>query len=127
MLLEFNLQSHSCGFKFTCQKFLRGQLQQHKEYLLPFHLPSVQVAAGKKESIKDVLFNHLKVHKSWSWTAPPQCPCKQFAQEHPNLRTVHGHVASPAYLLNVSRRLCELLKYSASTEFSPCHDIAELQ
>ena len=58
------------------------------------------------------------MQKSWSWTTPPQSPYKRFVQEHPNFRAVHGHVASPAYLLNVSRRLREILTYSVFTEVS---------
>ena len=74
-----------CGFKSTVQKFLRGHIQQRKEYLVPFQLLSAQVVVGKKKSMKDALYNRLTMQKSWSWITPAQSPCKRFAQEHPNV------------------------------------------
>ena len=87
--------------------------------MVPFHLPSTQVVAGKTESVKDVLGNHLRMQKSGSWTTSPKSPCDQLCAGHPDLLVAHGHVASSACLLNVSGRLREILRFSAATEVSP--------
>ena len=107
------------GFKTAVKTFLRQQMVGSKAFLVPFHLPSTQVVAGKAESIKDILYNHLRLQKSWSWTIPPMCPCSNFCVQHPQLQKAHGHIASPARLLNISTRLCEVLRHSASTEVPP--------
>ena len=107
------------GFKTAVKTFLRQQMVGSKSFLVPFHLPSTQVVAAKAMSIKDILYNHLKLQKSWSWTIPPMCPCSNFCAQHPELQKAHGHIASPARLLNISTRLREVLRHSASTEVSP--------
>ena len=71
------------------------------------------------ESIKDVLYNHLRLQRSWSWTTSPECSCGQLYANHADLQVIQGHVTSPARLLNVSRRLRQILSFSAATQVSP--------
>ena len=108
------LLAHS-GFTQAVNGLLRGQINNFKDHLVPFHLPSTQVVAGKTESVKDVLDNHLHMQKSWSWTTFPTCSCGQLCADHPDLLVAHGHVASPARLLKVSRRFRQILRFSAAT------------
>ena len=115
--LVIPLLAHSC--KQAVKGFLRREVQHQKEHLVPFHLPSTQVVAGKHASIKDVLYNHLRLQRSWSWTTPPQCHCGRLHLHHPELRVVQGHVASPVRLPSVSRRLRHILGFSAATQVSP--------
>ena len=98
------------GFKQAVIGFLREQIKNCRDHLAPFHLPSTQVVAGKTESIKDVLYNRLYMPRSRSWTAPPQCTCGALLAKHSDLQVVQGHVASPARLLNISRRLRNILR-----------------
>ena len=65
--LVIPLLAHS-GFKQAVKGFLREQIKNLREHLVPFHLPSIQVVAGKTESITDVLYNHLYMQQSWSRT-----------------------------------------------------------
>ena len=107
------------GFKQAVKACLLEQISNFKKYLVPFHLPSIQVVAGGSDSTKDVLFNHFYVQKSWSWTAPPKCPCGSLQTHHPNLLLAHGHIASPARLISISRRSREILRFSAASGISP--------
>ena len=116
--LVIQMLAHT-GFKTAVKTFLRQQMVGSKAFLVPFHLPSSQVVAVKAESIKDILYNHLRLQKSWPWTIPPMCPCSNFCVQQPELHKTHGHIASPASLLNISTRLREVLRHSASTEVSP--------
>ena len=116
--LVIQMLAHN-GFKSAVKTFIRQQMMGFKTFLVPFHLPSTQVVAGNGESIKDILYNHLRLQKSWTWTTPPRCSCSNFCVQHPQLQKTHGHIASPASLLNISTRLREVLRYSASTEVSP--------
>ena len=123
--LVIPLLAHS-GFKQAVNGFLRGQIKNFRDHLVPFHLPSVQVVVGETESIKDVLYNHFYMQRSWSWTTPPQCTCGALLAKHSDLHVIQGHIASPARLLNVSRRLREILGFSAATEVSPSFRFCQL-
>ena len=61
--------------------------------------------------------------KKFSWDHPPQCPCQQIRELHPDLTTtsIEGidHIASEARLLTVSRRLQFWLSCSAQTQVYP--------
>ena len=106
-------------FSRSLQTFVSELIQSNKEYLVPFHLPSKKILAGKHQTIADLLYNHQKHLQRWSVDVPPLCPCQRLLQEHPNLATVEGHIASPASLLSVSRRLQTLLQHSAMTSVYP--------
>ena len=83
--LVIQMLAHN-GFKSAVKTFIRQQMMGFKTFLVPFHLPSTQVVAGKAESIKDILYNHLRLQKSWSWTTPPRCPCSNFCVQHLNYK-----------------------------------------
>ena len=90
--LVIPLLAHT-SFKQSVRTFLRDQIRLNKEFLIPFHLPSVQVVAGKRQSMKDLLYNHLQVQRSWSWSTPPSCSCKSLLHQHPELHLAQGHIA----------------------------------
>ena len=112
------LLAHS-AFPANVRKWLQSHILRHKDYLVPFHLPSKTVVSGKHCSFRSVLYNNIVSAESWSWDEPPSCHCQHWKQEHPDLQTVDGHVASPAHLLNVSARLRQYLRHSADSQVYP--------
>ena len=115
--------AHS-SFKQSVRAFLRHQIRSSKEFRIPFDLPSVQVVAGKQQSMNDLLYNHLRAPRSWSWSTPPPCSCASLLLQHPELQLSQGHIASPLKKLNVSRCLRHILSFSA--ENTGCTIIARL-
>ena len=107
------------SFKQSVRAFLRHHVLSSKEFLIPFHLPSVQVVAGKQQSMKDLFYNHLREQQSWSWSTPPSCSCTKFLLQHPELQRTRGHIASPLKALNISKRLRHILSFSAETPVAP--------
>ena len=109
-------------FKKDLQRWMVQRIQEHKPFLVPFHLPNKSVIVGKLPSIRDILYNHLSVIQQWQWEQEPQCRCRELLQEHPELEVVEGHIASPAMKLNISKRLRTLLYYSADAQVFPSKD-----
>ena len=117
--LVIPMLAHS-SYKQAVEAFIRNQIHAHKELLVPFHLPSVQVVAGKLPSMKDLLYKPLQVQTTWSWTTPPRCLCGALhLRRHPDVLLAQDHVASPLKKLNVSRRLRHILSFSANSQVSP--------
>ena len=95
------------------------QIQERPEFISPLNLPSKSVVAGKFPPLRRLLHNHLRMIQQWDWGIEPECRCATHLQQHPDLQTVDGYVASPASLLNVSRRMRLLLQYSADAQVYP--------
>ena len=106
-------------FKQKVQQWMNQQIQDHKEFIIPFHLPSKSVVAGKFPSLRTRLYDHLHNIQQWDWDIQPECLCDTHLQQHPHLQTVDGHVASPASLLNLSRRMRMILQHSADAQVYP--------
>ena len=109
-------------FKERLQRWIVQKVQEHKPFLVPFHLPGKSVVVGKLPSIRDILYNHLSMIQQWSWDNEPPCKCQQQLRLHPDLEVVDGHIASPAAKLNISKRLSTLLYYSADAQVYPAKE-----
>ena len=107
------------SFKRNVRHWILQNIQRYKDFLIPFHLPSKTVVAGKHCSFRSVLYNNIATAESWKWDQPPIRRCRHWLQAHPHLQTVDGHVASPAHLLSVSARLQQYLRYSADSQVYP--------
>ena len=106
-------------FSKSVRRWIQSLIHQYKDYLIPFHLPSKTVIAGTFPSFRSVLYNNIILQQQWDWDHPPVCHCEQWKQQHPQLRVVDGHVASPAHLLAVSRRIQNILQHSADSQVYP--------
>ena len=107
------------AFKRNVRSWILQNTQRYKDFLVPFHLPSKTVVAGKHCSFRSVLYKNIAMAESWTWDTPPTCRCPHWMRKHPHLQTVDGHVASPAHLLSVSARLQQYLRYSADSQTFP--------
>ena len=106
-------------FAANVRKWMGGHIIRYKDFLVPFHLPNKTVISGKRCSFRSVLYNNIATAESWTWDQPPTCHCERWKQQHPELQTVDGHIASPAHLLNISTRLREYLRHSADSQVYP--------
>ena len=113
--LVLPLLAHA-SFQSAARRFVSDLIYKSREFLVPFHLPSKKIVAGKHHSVQSLLYNHLAMMRTWTFDQPPQCQCRGLKREHPQLQCVNGHVASPAAKLNVSKRLHSLLLHSSSSQ-----------
>ena len=86
--------------------------------MIPFHLPHKKCVAGKHRSIRDAIYNNISMAESWSWETPPS-NCSQLRQQHPHVKFIDGHLASPLSMMSFSRRLQHLLQYSMDSQLFP--------
>ena len=107
------------SFTYNVRTWIRQNIQRYKDFLVPFHLPSKTVVAGKHCFFRSVLYNNMATAESRTWDQPPTCHCHHWIRAHPDLQTVDGHVTSPAHLLSVSARLKQYLQYSADSQIYP--------
>ena len=70
-------------FKKELQRWMVQRIQEHKPFLVPFHLPSKSVIVGKLPSIRDIVYNHLSVIQQWQWEQEPPCRCREHLHQHP--------------------------------------------
>ena len=64
-------------FKHKVQQWMNQQIRDHKEFMIPFHLPSKSVVAGKFPSLRTRLYNHLQSIQQWDWAIQPECQCEK--------------------------------------------------
>ena len=111
------------SFSTQVRSWLKNIVIERKDFLTPFHLPVCSVIPGRFPTIENKLYSHFGWMKKFSWDHPPQCPCQQIRELHPDLTTtsIEGidHIASEARLLTVSRRLQFWLSCSAQTQVYP--------
>ena len=97
------------SFSKQVRSWLKNIVIERKDFLTPFHLPVCSIIPGRFPAIENKLYSHLGWMKKVSWDHPPQCPCQQIRELHPDLTATSieriDHIASEARLLTVSRRL----------------------
>ena len=110
------------NFSSQVRGFLNRLVKQQYDYLVPFHLPLTKPVAGKHRTVQQLLYNHLARTATWTWDVAPHCPCARFRTDHPEVQVTNGHVASPARLLQVSKRLRNILSHSTSSQVFPSRE-----
>ena len=92
----------------------------HKDVAIPFHLPSKTFVEAKLRSVSKEMFNaHQWLETFKKYPSQNFCKCAEVLKQHPHLKTVDGHIASPAVLLRCPKAVSRMLSFSGSCTFFP--------
>ncbi|CAE7207108.1 unnamed protein product, partial [Symbiodinium sp. KB8] len=92
--LKIPFLAHS-AFKNNVQKWVSKLIRQHRQVLIPYHLPTKTIQELPHPALYKVLWNHMrKVTAQGRHWEPEPCKCHEFLLEHPRAEQHEGHVAT---------------------------------
>ena len=64
--LVLPLLAHA-SFQAAARRLVADLIYKSREFLVPFHLPSKKIVAGKHHSVQSLLYNHLAMMRTWTF------------------------------------------------------------